>query len=523
MGTRARGPSDSDLREIMQSRQFSAYLRYVAPGDLERYKPHVFYQPFSESQSADGKTKWCQLSGLIDLKRVIATHLFAGMTGVPQYLPRRRQPINAVGIAHPTIEDEVEVIRLDADGGYDPYAIADALESLFGMNSFLMVSSSGRPGRFHLLLRLTKPTKICVAKAWLARILSGKSFDRKLGSLEIYPARGNCRLPFGRGGCVMADRYFKNDSHAVSPLELVDILESLTPIDIPNIQSERRSGVVRILTRETQAGAMRQQSAAAKRVRSWTTRSLPVAKIEAWIRDGVKGFGERDEATYEIALYWRLQGRRKDQVEEALKRWVREGGLKLSRIGGDPEAIEAEIKRIEQLVTRVFALKLRTPSANLSHEDLANLHEFLRKRDLLRGHVVAMLLAVLPRFKAVLGGSRREAVPIHHWFWRFHGGKHYADFRDQVGIFRQARKHRSKQMFGSEASAAFWSLVDLPFQFSREKPPDRALVPLRGRSEVGRGPAPRVNPGKVLRDFERQVSGTETEGVAAKNPIKSGA
>jgi len=454
------------LQAILGDPRFATFVDLVAPG-----AESIFVQP--EGLPSAGGWQWTKPREQPSAATAIAHHLLAAEQRAP--VPLAGRIVRAVGLSY--CDDAViSRVAIDLDGRYPPPEVVARLAARVGRERLLVCSSSGRAGRFHVHARIA-PMPMREARAAVAELLGDLGFPLLSGGCEVYPAKGNGRLPFGLGGCDLYTDDGLEFPVQFRPLYLAELLADRDAIDL-----RRRPMTARGL--EPAKPATTPPPPPAKPA-PLSTKPAKVAELRAgvdvarWLRDGVDA-GERDAAIFALARYLRRKGRSEAQAVAELQAWIDRGGLRRSR--GARRGRDLRHQRnvyVPSVVARVYAyLPPKALRAHLTAREVAAVVAIAEQRcpgD--EARAVALLLDVLPRFKgAILDGF--DAVRLHRDHWtRLLGrrGNGYARLRSALELFDRGPSH----LRGERATT--WHLRGGAFPFDPEQP-ERALVATTGRT-----------------------------------------
>ena len=459
------------LHAILGDARFAAFVDLVAPG-----VESIFVQP-EGLPSANG-WQWTKPREQPDATSAIAHHLLAAEQRTPVDLAPllgRRAPymVRAVGLSY---RDDAVVSRvaIDLDGRYPPPEVVARLAARVGRERLLVCSSSGREGRFHVHARIA-PMPIREARAAVEELLGDLGFPLLSGGCEVYPAKGNGRLPFGLGGCDLYTDDLLEFPVQFRPLYLAELLADRDVIDLR--RRAQSSGGLEVAKPATTLLPTKPAPLSTKPAKVADLRAgVDVAR---WLRDGVDP-GERDAAIFALARHFRRLGRGEEQTVAELQAWIDRGGLRRSR--GAKSGRDLRHQRnlyVPSVVARVYAhLPPKAQRAHLTAREVAAVVAIAEQRcpgD--EARAMTLLLDVLPRFKgAILGGY--DAVRLHRDLWtRLLGrrGNGYARLRSALELFDRGAPH----LRGERATT--WCLRGGAFTFDPEQPA-RALVATRGRT-----------------------------------------
>lgn len=342
----------------------------------------------------------------------VEAHLRAGETGEPQQWGSNR--IRAIGAQWAGFPDQKSgIVNLDLDGKIPPLDVILALR-IKGVFP-LVISSSGRPGRYRALILLDRMLPHALVKKLMVRILESCSFAAKRGAIEIYPGNVNTRLPFGLGGCEVFDHALTS-GRKLDTKALLSALFSLEPIDLEKLAP----------TVYTPAASKAKKPKAKK-----SDKPGDFAQIAAEARRCFHARIPQGEA-----------------INHCLDLFVRlKEAADLTR---DPCAIEpysgVKIEGIAPLVCDAYSFldAANVPPAHLNPADIRALSVAVRQAAKTQGiredRVGNMVLALLPLWKGALLSNRindqgQPIVKLYHREWRAVMGHDYCEIRDALGLW----------------------------------------------------------------------------------------
>lgn len=479
------------LRAILGDSRFAAFVDLVAPG-----VESIFVQPAALPSA--GGWQWTKPREQPDVASAIAYHLLAAeqreAVDLAPLLGRRAPYLaRAVGLSYRR-DAVVSRVAIDLDGRYPPPEVVARLAARFGRERLLVCSSSGRAGHFHVHARIA-PMPMVEARANFGELLGELGFPLLSGGCEVYPSSGNCRLPFGLGGC---DLYTDSEMEFPvqwRPLYLAELLAERDAIDL------RRRAMTAGGLEPAKRAEQPAPAALPTKPGRLSTKPAKVADLRAggdvarWWRDGVDA-GERDAAIFALARYLRRLGYNEARAVAELQGWIDRGGLRRSRAARNGRDLMLQRNaHVPGVVARVYKhLPPRALRAHLTPSEVARVVAIAEQRcpgD--EARAVALLLDVLPWFKgATLAGF--DAVRLHRDRWtRLLGrrGNGYARLRSALELFDRGMPHLRDER------ATTWHLRGGAFPFDLEQP-GRALVATTGQTfrriyvaarAVARGPA----------------------------------
>lgn len=480
------------IRAVLEDPRFHRYVALVAPSSALQYAGGVYVVPAHLPRTGTGGWPWRCLRGRpTDLKRLLAVHILAGVFDEPQrYASGYAAVLRAVGLGTPT-KELVAYASIDLDGhrDYPPAAVVAALRERYSASALLVTSSSGREGRFRAFLRLVAPMPWPEMVRRVEQVLVESNFPPVAGGVEVYPCGKNSRLPFGLGGCSRYDDEVLADGRKHHPLDLSEMLCALSPIDLPTMSShlaQRRPSVVRAasLTSKPAGGTSLSTTGLREASGVHTSRSSSLGDVARWWASGVDGPGERDAAIWALIRDCRERGVSQASTLSRMRRWIDDGGLDRSRAGRSPREVATHRRDLSRRVADAYrrASDRRPPALHLTPReviDAAVRSEMAAADPREAGVIFAMLLGVLPMFKALVASGIPHAALPHEW-WRKRGGERCAILREAVALFVRVEPHRAQREFGDEAHSARWTTT---FAFDRESP-NRSVLPARSSGQT---------------------------------------
>ena len=398
------------------------------------------------------------------VRSAVEAHLIAGETGKPCHLDGEG-PIRAIGAKFR--KDALTcIMNVDLDGRYDVHEVLRSFESV-GVHGLLM-SSSGRPGRYRFLVFLDRWYTIDEMQVLGQTLCESLGFKVEPGALELYPRMGNGRLPGGLGSLT---RYLPTNLDAGTNLSLPEFLREMH--DLPRVNlaqivdelkfaSERAEHDARIFgdifpefendSLELELPANGQESRTRKVRTRGKTRFL--RDVSRWIEKGVEP-GERQRALVALVIYAHRERKTHGETVAWMHDWiVVRGGVDRSNFVHEHEnAVERQVNDLPRTVTNVRALcetfghrAVNAPPAHLSAEDLvllsADVERVIALGKWTRACVERFVMTILPLFKGAcvdgkLDGEGRPKWQMHWSIWGKAAGKHadYVALRDAFGWF----------------------------------------------------------------------------------------
>ncbi len=397
------------------------------------------------------------------VRSAVEAHLIAGETGEPCHLDGEG-PIRAIGAKFR--KDALTcILNVDLDGRYDVREVLRSFASV-GVHGLLM-SSSGRPGRYRFLVFLDRWYTIDEMQVLGKTLCESLGFKANAGGLEIYPSTGNGRLPGALGSLT---RYLPTNLDAGTNLSLPEFLREMHDLPRVNIASivdelqfsaERSDQDERIFSDifpkfETVLLELEQPSndphtrARESRKRGKTQFEK---KVLRWITSGVEP-GERQRALVALVIYAHREGKNHGETVAWMHDLIVRGLLDRSNFVHEFEnAIERQINDVPRIVTNIRTLcgtfghrAVNAPLAHLSAEDLvllsADVERVIALGKWTRACVERVVMTMLPYFKGAcvdehVDDQGRPIARIHWTIWANAAGKHadYVGLRDALGWF----------------------------------------------------------------------------------------
>lgn len=407
---------------------------------------------------------WQKKPSLAYVRSAVEVHLITGETGKPCHLDGEG-PIRAIGAKFR--KDALTcILNVDLDGRYDVHEVLRSFESV-GVHGLLM-SSSGRPGRYRFLVFLDRWYTIEEVHVLGKTLCESLGFKVERGALELYPSHGNGRLPGALGSLT---RYLPTNLDAGTNLSLPWFLREMyalprvniaTIVDELKFDAERLDHDARIFSDifpefETFVLELEQPSNDQKtRVRESRKRGKTQFEknVSRWITSGVEP-GERQRALVALVMYAYHEGKNHGETIAWMTDWiVVRGGLdRSSFVHEHDNALERQIRDLPRTVTNVRALcapfkrrAVNALSAHLSAEDLvllsADVERVIALGKWTRACVERFVMTMLPYFKGAcvdehVDDQGRPIARIHWTIWANAAGKHadYVGLRDALGWF----------------------------------------------------------------------------------------
>lgn len=398
------------------------------------------------------------------VRSAVDAHLNAGETGKPWHLDGEGL-IRSIGAKFK--KDALTcILNVDLDGRYDVHEVLRSFESV-GVTGLLM-SSSGRPGRYRLLVFLDRWYTIDELQALGNTLCESLGFKVESGALELYPSHGNGRLP----GCLGSlTRYCPTNLDVVTSLSLPEFLQEMHDLPRVNLaqivdelkfaaeRSEHDARIFSDIFPQYQTFALEQELPSndqTTRVRESRKRGKTQFEknVLRWITSGVEP-GERQRALVALVMHAYHEGKTHGETIAWITDWiVVRGGLDRSNYVHEHEnAIERQIRDLPRTVTNVRAyctpFKRRAVNAPLAHpaaDDLvllsADVERVIALGKWTRACVERFVMTMLPYFKGAcvdehVDDQDRPIARIHWTIWANAAGKHadYVGLRDALGWF----------------------------------------------------------------------------------------
>lgn len=443
---------------VLGDPRFALFCSYFAP--LLAFNPQAYRGKIAAYAERDDGLAWGTIDSRrhVDLRLALAEHLAAGATGEIFTICHGAKHVSAIGLAAASPDEPARVLQFDFDGGegYEPAAIIRALLRAFGPR-FLVTSGSGRLGRYRVLCRVDEAGyTVSTLKVAAVRQLRAIGYPPKKGGAEVYPARSNNRVPFGRGGCLVYDPSDLTLAPVqLHPFVLVDRLHALPSVDVdhPGIVPtlpRAPAGVLSLDAANDGVAPAQRRQGAAPAIRPVSDQAAQAAAAQRYWRDSA-GQGERDAVLTVLVCDCFYRDELAPTAVAEIKAWILRGGLDRTR-GVRLERGKAwELADIERRVRAIYTRYPRPgPAApvHLSLREARTVVEVARTAALDRGEtaaaVGALLWAALPRFKGAVRMRRERAiVRIHSDDWQTWGGKQYARTRAASGLFVPATGYLS--------------------------------------------------------------------------------
>jgi hypothetical protein len=413
--------------------------------------------------------------------------------GIPWDVP-------AIGIQFDE-RDRVAYTNLDLDGrkeGPSPHEVIEFLRTL-GLH-FMVTRGSGREGRFRVLVRLTRAYPVDKLHERWKDIFAANGWRVKKGSIEVFPAKGNGRLPLAFGACVL---FYPDDLTRPRPLgfdEMLLTFQLLEPCDL----DELRASVDAVKTNHIEhepsecfvigsysgidiglASDNENRTGTQPRKRKEKPRELtPKERVDVE-RYRTRGVDPDERFVRAIPLLYRdarNRGLTNEQTREELAQWVRDGKIARSNFAKryGAEYITEQIADLPRQITNLSKIydKQTHRAFNLSARDIVNLAPIVERVAAQLGitikRVGAFVLAMLPRWKGYPDAIRiRHGILVHSMLWKEAGGNDkYAAIRDAFGLWRKTSNYLAQHRAANGKGESMHWACDFAFD---ESSPGRAL------------------------------------------------
>lgn len=492
-------PADLLREGIASNPLFDEFVRFFVPPDARlSVQPEDLKAGLQPNGDERHASDWKRVNA--NTRAAIVSHLLAGGLDEPERIPNARLPnrhrvgeVNAVGVSLPDATP-IAYLNLDLDGEYPPRSVLAWLKGWFGPDAVMVTSSSGRAGRYRVLARLARPLAHEDAHRMVADMANASGIPLKSGALELYPAKRNGRLPFGRGGCALFDATL-TEAVRFPPFALFDRLRALPAVDLEAAHARTLAALTGVSTSVAQRLEQSASHVAAvneQRVRAQVSRNLASMKrVQLW-REGVSGPGQRDAAILALAQDCRRRGWPVSRAIAELRAWVQGGGLARSRAARE-HPLEWLLTDTERRVRDIYKRPHIEPVArplNLTAGETLKVIEIATNMPcsgIAHADTCAFLQCVLPHFKgaAVIAPLRApnepEGIRWSRARWMQFAGSSYSVIRDATGLFVCTETHRSADTFGPNAARSARWTCSFPFDLATPAP-RRAIVPTRGRT-----------------------------------------
>lgn len=445
----------------------------------------------------------------INPSAALATHLLAGELdsgiGLDGY---NKDAVSVVGFSY-RAEAVVPYVSLDLDGkarGYAPTEIFARLNEHFGPGRFLAHSGSGRPGRIRCSA-LVPEMPLGQITARMMALVTALGYPPIKGGLEIFPATGNGRLPFGLGGrTVFRGPDLEPDELSYHWTALVEWLLDGVPLNFTR-RRKARAGTTRVADL---APAKKPPQQVASLARAWAD---PWSQVARWWKDGVEKH-ERDTALFALVRDCRLRGLGEEEAVSKLGRWIGAGGLARSSLGSDRRALARECNvHVPGIARRVYARPPpRLKQVHLTAREIAAAVALADQRcpdDACEA--ILLLLDILPWFKSAwLAGLDGVLLHSKRWATLLNRRKGYPRIRAALRLFVRGRNY-----VAGERSITWHLFSPSAFAFDRVRPKRRQFAtrdrPARHVLADARDVAAKEGR-RVVREQRRVVATTSAEG-----------
>lgn len=400
------------------------------------------------------------------VRSAVDAHLNAGETGKPWHLDGEGL-IRSIGAKFK--KDALTcILNVDLDGRYDVHEVLRSFESV-GVTGLLM-SSSGRPGRYRLLVFLDRWYTIDELQALGNTLCESLGFKVESGALELYPSHGNGRLP----GCLGSlTRYCPTNLDVVTNLSLPEFMQEMH--DLPRVNLAQIVNKLKFAAERSEHDArmwddflpefekldfeLGQASNDQRTSKRKPTRGAHVEPPEYVLRWEKSGFapGERQRGLHLLAMHAWFRKKNQAQTVDYLSDLVRRGLIGRSRIMDERQnPIGYQIKDLPRIVRDTFAIcatftakkAVNAASAPLAEDDFAVLDADVQRvatqqdRTWTAKRCKAFVWYIVQLFKGamVAGHVDNEGRPIAriHWIdWQVAAGNRadYKAIRDALGWF----------------------------------------------------------------------------------------
>lgn len=411
-------------------------------------------------------------------------HVNGGRTRSLQTIPGLEVcfAVGAIGIKF-NETDVVGYANIDLDGKHGP-APSEIIAKIRTLGACpLITAGSGEPGKYRVLIRLMRPCTIRELKTLIRATFAGVGLRLEPGSIEVYPATTNGRMPLGFRGCV---RFYDDDLTRARPFpfdELLLAFRLLPAFDLDGAHA-RFAPVPSLEERwddETDQTDARDKPKCSKRTQAPTP-----LETQRWRAHGA-GPDERLRAIKALVKDdWR-RGLSQDQTEDDLCQWVRQGGIARTNFAKryKGKAIARQNADIPRQVANLFRLFETMPRptracvANLSAREILALvpivEQAARRARTTVKRAGLFALSMLPKWKGTDARTRTETgVQMHRDKWRDAAGDRgdYARLREAFGLWLPVSGYLAKSQ--AAGKAPFSKAWTCSFAFDEDRP-SRAL------------------------------------------------
>jgi hypothetical protein len=324
-----------------------------------------------------------------------------------------------------------------------------------------------------------RPCTIRELKSLVRETFAGVGLRLVPGSIEVYPATGNGRMPLGFRGNV---RFYDDDLTRARPFPFDEMLlhfKLLPAFDLDEAHA-RFANVPSIEERwddETNQPNAQKTPKCSKRTQAPTP-----LEVERWRAHGA-GPDERLSAIKALIRDDWFLGLSQDQTEDDLCQWVRQGGIartnfakrykgkaKARQIADMPRQV-ANIRRLLDTMPR----PTRARAANLSAREILALVPMVERAAKKAGTTVkragSFALAMLPRWKGTDAQTRNETgIQVHRDKWRDAAGDRgdYARLRKAFDLWLPVSGYLPQTRAAGKAPySTAWTCS---FAFDNERP-----------------------------------------------------
>ena len=417
----------------------------------------------------------------IDPLQAVRAHVNGGRTRSLQTIPGLEVcfAVGAIGIKF----DENHVVgyvNIDLDGGAHGPAPGEIIAKIRALGACpLITAGSGEPGKYRLLIRLMRPCTIRELKTLIRETFAGVGLRLAQGSIEIYPATTNGRMPLGFRGNV---RFYDEDLTRARPFpfdELLLAFRLLPAFDLDGAHA--RFALVPSLEErwddETDQTDARDKPKCRKR-----TQGATPSDVHRWRTHGVEP-DERLRAIKALIQDAWFRELSREQAEDELARWVRQGGIARSnfvkRYKG--KAIAKACADVPRQVGNIYRLFEAMPRptracvANLSAREILALvpivEQAARRARTTVKRAGLFALSMLPKWKGTDARTRTETgVRVHRDKWRDAAGDRgdYARLRKAFDLWLPVSGYLPKTRAAGKAPySTAWTCS---FAFDEDRP-----------------------------------------------------
>ena len=463
-----------------------AYCETFVPGivdDPTRFAGRIFVRrPNGSWLPCDYITAQANIATIHPWQAVQA-HVNGGQTRKPQKLAGIEHEVGAIGIKFDA-NDVVGYVNIDLDGGSCGPAPCEIIAKIRALGACpLITAGSGEPGKYRVLIRLMRPCTIRELKQKIREAFAGVGLRLMPGSIEVYPAMTNGRMPLGFRGNV---RFYDDDLTRPRPFPFDELLLTFQLLPAWDLDGAHARCANVPPLEERWDGETNQPDANDKPKSSKRTQAATPPEVQRWRTHGV----EPDERLRAIAALIRddwYRGLSQDQAEDDLVLWVRQGGIARSNFAKryKGKAIARQIADIPRQVANIWRRldtmprPTRARAANLSAREILALVPIVERAarhartTVKRAGLFA--LAMLPKWKGTDAQTRTESgVRVHRDTWRDAAGDRgdYARLRKAFDLWLPVSGYLPKTRAAGKAPySKAWTCS---FEFDDERP-GRAL------------------------------------------------